>query len=156
MLRQQSIFGWGIAVPILTSEQQDAARDLDSFALFHELTLQVSNLEHSLRSFDFATPEVHAVSLREMVRSVAVSAEQIELAIWSDDSRLWALADTIRMRTAKLWDEWSPADGETCLWLALERAVPISRQLRAIARLCELLQIEMRGERDGKRSLPAT
>jgi len=47
-------------------------------------------------------------------------------------------------------------DGEICLWLALERAVPINRQLRAIARLCELLQIEMRGERDcGTLSLPA-
>ena len=133
-------------MPILTSEQQDAARELDSFAVFHELTLQVSNLEHSLRAFDFATPDVHATSLREMVRAVAVSAEQIELAIWSDDTRLWALADTIRMRTATLWDEWNPADGETCLWLALERAVPIGRQLRAIARLCELLHVEMRGE----------
>ena len=137
-------------MPILNSEQQDAARDLDSFAVFRDLTLQVSNLEHSLRSFDFATPEVHATSLREMVRAVAVSAEQIELAIWSDDTRLWALADTIRMRAAKLWDEWNPADSEACLWLALERAVPISRQLRAIARLCELLQIEMRGEREGE------
>jgi len=143
-------------VPILNSEQQAAARELDSFAVFRELTLQVSNLEHSLRSFDFATPDVHATSLREMVRAVAVSAEQIELAIWSDDTRIWALADTIRMRAAKLWDEWNPADSETCLWLALERAVPISRQLRAIARLCELLQIELDGRHDpGAPSLPA-
>ena len=137
-----------MAVSILTSDQQAAARDLDGFAIFHELTLQVTNLEHSLGSFDFATPEVHAVSLRDMVRGIAVSAEQIELAIWSDDIRAWALADTIRMRATKLWDEWSRADGETCLWLALERAVPITRQLRAIARLCELLHIEMRGLRD--------
>jgi hypothetical protein len=135
-------------VSILTSEQQDAARDLDGFAIFHELTLQVTNLEHSLGSFDFATPEVHAVSLRDMVRGIAISAEQIELAIWSDDTRAWALADTIRMRATKLWDEWSPADGETCLWLALERVVPITRQLRAIARLCELLHVEMSGVRD--------
>lgn len=133
---------------ILTSEQQEAARDLDGFALFRELTLQVTNLEHSLGSFDFATPDVHAVSLRDMVRGIAVSAEQIELAIWSDDTRAWALADTIRMRATKLWDEWSPADGETCLWLALERAVPITRQLRAIARLCELLHVEMNDLRD--------
>jgi len=128
---------------ILTSEQQAAAREQDRFALFRELASRVSSLEHSLRSFDFATPEIHAVSLRDLVRAIAVSAEQIELAIWSDDSRAWALADTIRMRTAKLWDEWNTADGEACLWLALERAIPIGRQLRAIARLCELLQIEM-------------
>ncbi len=133
---------------ILTSEQQDAARDLDGFALFRELTLQVTNLEHSLGSFDFATPDVPAVSLRDMIRGIAVAAEQIELAIWSDDTRAWALADTIRMRATKLWDEWSPADGETCLWLALERAVPITRQLRAIARLCELLHVEMSTLRD--------
>ena len=133
---------------ILTSDQQDAARDLDGFAIFSDLTLQVTNLEHSLGSFDFATPEVHAVSLRDMVRGIVVSAEQIELAIWSDDTRAWALADTIRMRATKLWDEWKPADGETCLWLALERAVPTTRQLRAIARLCELLHVEMGGRRD--------
>ena len=143
-------------MPILNSEQQAAARELDSFAVFRELTLQVSNLEYSLRSFDFATPDVHAISLRDMVRAVAVSAEQVELAIWSDDTRIWALADTIRMRAAKLWDEWNPADSETCLWLALERAVPISRQLRAIARLCELLQIELDGRHDpAAPSLPA-
>jgi hypothetical protein len=135
-----------MAVSILTSEQQDAARDLDEFAVFRELTLQVTNLQHSLGSFDYATPEVHAVSLREMVRGIAVSAEQIELALWSDDTRAWALADTIRMRATKLWDEWRPADGETCLWLALERAVPTTRQLRAIARLCELLHVEMSGQ----------
>jgi len=142
-------------VPILNAEQQAAARELDSFAVFRELTLQVSNLEYSLRSFDFATPDVHATSLRDMVRAVAVSAEQVELAIWSDDTRIWALADTIRMRAAKLWDEWNPADSETCLWLALERAAPISRQLRAIARLCELLQIELDGRHaPGAPSLP--
>ena len=133
---------------ILTSEQQDAARDLDEFAVFRELTLQVTNLQHSLGSFDYATPEVHAVSLRDMVRGIAISAEQIELALWSDDTRAWALADTIRMRATKLWDEWRPADGETCLWLALERAVPTTRQLRAIARLCELLHVEMSGPHD--------
>ena len=129
---------------ILTPEQQDAARELDKFSAFHELALKVSKLEKSLRTFESATPEDPAVSMRDLIRAIAVAAEQVELAIWFDDTRTWALADTIRMRAAMLWGEWKTADGEPRLSLAQERAIPISREVRAIARLCELLQIEMR------------
>ena len=138
-------FGLGthIAVSILTSEQQSAARELNGFAILCELMLQVSQLERRLSTFDFDAPEVHVVSLRDMVHAIVTSAERIELALWSDDTRAWALADSIRIRASKLWDEWNPPDAGTCLWLALERSVPIGRQLRAIARLGELLQTEI-------------
>jgi hypothetical protein len=128
---------------ILTSEQQAAARELDRFATFRELAIQVTKLDNSLRTFGSVEHEDRAVSTRELIRATVVAAEQVELAIWFDDTRTWALADTIRMRATMLWDEWKTAEGELCLWLAQERAVPISRQVRAIARLCELLQIEM-------------
>jgi hypothetical protein len=128
---------------ILSFEQQSAARELNGFAILCELMLQLSRLERSLTTFDFDAPEVHVVSLRDMVHAVVASAEQVELAIWSDDTRAWALADSIRIRATKLWDEWNSPDAATCLWLALERSVPNSRQLRAITRLCELLQTEI-------------
>lgn len=69
--------------------------------------------------------------------------EQLELAIWTDDTRAWPLADSIRIRAALLWDEWKEASkgGEQCLWLAQERAGRIARQLHY--RLGELLHIEM-------------
>jgi hypothetical protein len=128
---------------ILTSEQQATARELDRFSALHGLLLQVTKLEKSLRAFESAAPDEPAVSERDLIRAIAIAAEQVELAIWFDDTRTWALADTIRLRAAMLWDEWKAAEGELRLSLAQERAIPISRQIRAIARLCELLQIEM-------------
>jgi hypothetical protein len=133
-------------MPILSPEQQAAAREMDKFAIFRDLVQHVTNLDDSLSFFGAATPQVfeaRALNVRDTIRAIAITAEQIELAIWADDTRAWALADSIRVRAALLWDEWQPANSEQCLWKALERAGPIRRQLRAISRLCELLQIEM-------------
>jgi hypothetical protein len=133
-------------VPILSPEQQDAARGMDRFALLRELTGYVTNLEDCLSNLELGSPqlfEAKSVSFRDAIRAIAVTAERIELAIWTDDTHAWALADSIRMRTVLLWDEWEPAKGEKCLWLAQERAKPTGRKLRAIWQLCELLYIEI-------------
>ncbi len=141
-------------MPILSPEEQDAAREMNSFAVLHELVRHVTSLEDSLTTFELATPQLfdaRSVNVQDTIRAIAVAAERIELAIWIDDTRAWALADSIRIRTAFLWDEWKRAKGEHCLWLAQQRAGPTARQLRAICRLCELLHIEL--NLDEQRSL---
>jgi hypothetical protein len=119
---------------------------MDSFEALRGLVQHVATLDNSLSTFELATPElfeVRSVNARDTIRAIAVAAEQVELAIWIDDTRAWALADSIRMRAALLWEEWERANGEEYLWLAQVRAGPTCRQLRAICRLCELLHIEM-------------
>ena len=119
---------------------------MDRIAIFRELAQQVAYLDDGLSTFALTTPqlfEARSVNVRDAVREIAVKAEQIELALWIDDTRAWALADSIRIRTTLLWEEWRRAKGEKCMWLAQERAGPTRRQLRAISRLCELLEFEM-------------
>lgn len=133
-------------MPILSAAQQAAAQQMDSFVALRGLMKAVIGLEDNLGNLTLATPqllEARSISVRDAMRAVAGAAEQVELAIWTDDTRAWALADSIRLRAALLWDEWKEAKGEQCLRLAQERAGPIARQLRAIYRLGELLQIEM-------------
>jgi hypothetical protein len=134
-------------VTLLSPEQQGTAQDMDRFAAFGELVEQVAELDDGLSTFALATPqlsEARSMNVRDAVRNIAVKAEQFELALWIDDSRAWALADSIRIRACLMWDEWKRAKGEKCMWLAQERAGPIRRQLRAISHLCELLEVEMK------------
>jgi len=133
-------------MPILSPEGQAAARDMDAFSIVSTLMRDVMRLEDSLSTFELATPkllEPRSLNVRDAIREIAMAAEQIELAIWVDATRSWALADSIRMRTALLWEEWENAKGERCLWLAQARAGPTRRQLRAIRLLCETLKLEM-------------
>jgi len=140
------LFEGAKAMPILSAVQQAAAQQMDSFAALGVLMREVTSLEDNLGNLVLVTPqllEARSISVRDAMRAVAEAAEQVELAIWIDDTRAWALADSIRMRASLLWNEWKEAKGERCLWLAQERAGPIARQLRAIYRLGELLHIEM-------------
>jgi hypothetical protein len=140
-----------MAMPILSAVQQAAAQGMDSFTALRSIMQQVASLEDNLTCLGLATPqlmEARSVNIREAICAIAIAAEQLELAIWTDDTRAWALADSIRVRAARLWDEWKRAKGEQCLRLAQERAGPIGRQLRAIYRLGELLHIEMTQDQD--------
>jgi len=119
---------------------------MDGLAVVRELARRVFSLDDGLSTFPLATPqlsEARSVNVRDAMRDIAVKAEQIELALWTDDTHAWALADSIRLRTTLLWEEWRQAKGEKCMWLAQERAGPTRRQLRAVSRLCELLEIEI-------------
>ena len=133
-------------MPILSAVEQAAAQQMNSFTALRRLMQQVTSLEDNVSTLALVTPqllEARSVSVRDQIRAIAIAAEQVELAIWIDDTRAWALADSMRMRAALLWNEWKEAKGEWCLWLAHERAGPIARQLRVIYLLGELLHIEM-------------
>src|SRR3974377_1750536 len=100
---------------ILSDVQQAAAQRLDSFVALRSLLTGVTGLENNLANLEIVTPELleaRSENIRDAIRSTAEPAEKMELAFWVDDPRAWALADSIRLRTALLWDEWREAEGE--------------------------------------------
>lgn len=131
---------------ILSPDAQADAREMDARSVALALLRSVTTLEDGLSTFELATPrllEPRSLNVQDAIRKIAVTAEQIELAIWIDATATWALADSIRLRTSLLWAEWEYAKGEKCLWLAQARSGPTRRQLHAIRLLCEMLLREI-------------